>query len=145
MNLNPGNLVLVKADAWKRKRKIKDRWQEETWEVVCQITADVPSYEVMNQHSQESSTETDFFLLCQRLAFPCVSAAIIHGTGVPAPPHARLPLTEVMKRGCHKRKLARHSPNDLPVKLPWGVKTESCSLYHGHLLEHPPKMGEDHR
>ena len=50
VNLKPGDLVLVKADAWKGKRKIKDRWEEETWEVVHQITADVPSYEVMNQH-----------------------------------------------------------------------------------------------
>ena len=33
MNLKPGDLVLVKADAWKQKRKIKDRWDEETWEV----------------------------------------------------------------------------------------------------------------
>ena len=33
VNLKPGNLVLVKADAWKGKRKIKDRWDEETWEV----------------------------------------------------------------------------------------------------------------
>ena len=48
----------------------------------------------MNQHADghESSTETGFFSLHQRLAFPCVWAAIIHGTGVPAPPHARLPL-----------------------------------------------------
>ena len=50
MNLKPGDLVLVKADAWKGKRKIKDRWDEETWEVSQQIVADVPSYEVMNQH-----------------------------------------------------------------------------------------------
>ena len=34
VNLKPGNLVLVKADTWKGKRKIKDRWDEETWEVV---------------------------------------------------------------------------------------------------------------
>ena len=34
VNLKPGDLVLVKADAWKGKRKIKDRWEEETWEVV---------------------------------------------------------------------------------------------------------------
>ena len=33
VNLKPGDLVLVKADAWKGKRKIKDRWDEETWEV----------------------------------------------------------------------------------------------------------------
>ena len=50
MNLKPGNLVLVKADAWKGKRKIKDRWDEETWEVSRQIAADVPSYKVTNQH-----------------------------------------------------------------------------------------------
>ena len=33
VNLKPGNLVLVKADAWRGKRKIKDQWDEETWEV----------------------------------------------------------------------------------------------------------------
>ena len=50
MNLKPGDLVLVKADAWQGKRKIKDRWDEETWEVLQQIAADMPSYEVTNQH-----------------------------------------------------------------------------------------------
>ena len=49
VNLKPGNLVLLKVDAWKGKSKIKDRWEEETWEVVHQIVADVPSYKVMNQ------------------------------------------------------------------------------------------------
>ena len=34
VNLKPGDLVLMKADAWKGKRKIKDRWEEETWKVV---------------------------------------------------------------------------------------------------------------
>ena len=52
VNLKAGNLVLVKVDAWKGKRKIKDRWEEETWEVVHQIMADVPSYEVMNQYGR---------------------------------------------------------------------------------------------
>ena len=50
VNLKPGDLVLVKADAWEGKRKIKDRWEEETWEVVHQIVADIPSYKVTNQH-----------------------------------------------------------------------------------------------
>ena len=50
VNMKPGNLILVKADAFKRKRKIKDRWEDETWEVVHQIMTDIPSYEVMNQH-----------------------------------------------------------------------------------------------
>ena len=52
MNLKPGDLVLVKADAWKGKGKIKDRWDEETWEVSQQIAVDVPSYKVTNQHGQ---------------------------------------------------------------------------------------------
>ena len=50
VNLKPGDLILVKADAFKGKRKIRDRWEEETCEVVHQIAMDVPSYEVMDQH-----------------------------------------------------------------------------------------------
>ena len=34
VNLKPGDLVLVKMDAWKGKRKIKDGWDEETWKGV---------------------------------------------------------------------------------------------------------------
>ena len=52
MNLKPGNLVLVKADAWKWKRKIKDRGDEETWEVSWQVVTGMPSYEVTNQCRQ---------------------------------------------------------------------------------------------
>ena len=52
VNLKPGDLVPVKAVARKGKRKIKDRWDEETWEVSQQIATDVPSYEVTNQHRQ---------------------------------------------------------------------------------------------
>ena len=43
VNLKPGDLVLVKADAFKGKRKIKDRWEEDTWKVVHQITTNIPS------------------------------------------------------------------------------------------------------
>ena len=63
MNLKPGDLVLVKVDAWKGKRKIKDRWDEETWEVSQQIAADVPSYKVMNQHRQSRVLHQNQLLL----------------------------------------------------------------------------------
>ena len=63
MNLKPGNLVLVKADAWKGKRKIKDWWDEETWEVSQQIAADVPSYEVTNQHGWSQVLHRNWLLL----------------------------------------------------------------------------------
>ena len=52
MGLKPDNLVIVKVDAFKGKRKIKDRWEDETCEVVCQIMTDVPSYEVTDQCGQ---------------------------------------------------------------------------------------------
>ena len=63
VNLKPDNLVLVKADAWKGKRKIKDRWDEETWEVSWQITTDVPSYKVTNQHGQSQVLHQNWLLL----------------------------------------------------------------------------------
>ena len=37
VNLKPGNQVLVKADAFEGRRKIKDRWEEDTWEVVHRL------------------------------------------------------------------------------------------------------------
>ena len=49
MELKPGNLVLGKADTFKGKRKIKDRWEDETCEVVHQIITDIPSCEVTDQ------------------------------------------------------------------------------------------------
>ena len=49
VNLKPGDLVLVKADAWKRKRKIKDCVGRRDLEVVHQIMVDNPSYKVTNQ------------------------------------------------------------------------------------------------
>ena len=52
VNLKPGDPVLVKADAFKGRRKIKDRWEGDTWEVVHQIATDIPSYEVMSQNSK---------------------------------------------------------------------------------------------
>ena len=63
VNLKPGDLVLVQADVWKEKRKIKDWWDEETWEVSHQIAANVPSYEVMNQHRQSQVLHQNWLLL----------------------------------------------------------------------------------
>ena len=58
MELKPDDLVLVKTDAFKGKVKIKDRWEDETCEVVHQITTDVPSYEVMDQHPPPQLTSS---------------------------------------------------------------------------------------
>ena len=63
MNLKPGNLVLVKADAFKGKRKIKDRWEKDTWEVVHQIMTDIPSYKVMDQCGRSCILHQNWLLL----------------------------------------------------------------------------------
>ena len=63
VNLKSGNLVIVKLDAFNRKRKIKDMWEEETWEVVHQIATDVPSYKVTNQHGRSWALHQNWLLL----------------------------------------------------------------------------------
>ena len=63
MNLKPGNLVLVKADAFKGKRKIRDRWKEETRKVVHLIVTDVPSYEAMDQCRKSCILHQNWLLL----------------------------------------------------------------------------------
>ena len=70
MNLKPGDLVLVKADAFNRKRKIKDRWEEETWEVVHQIATDVPSYKVTNQHGKSCILHWNWLLVASEVGVP---------------------------------------------------------------------------
>ena len=63
MDLKPGNLVLVKADTFQGKRKIKDRWEDEPHEVVHQIMTDVPLYEVTDQHRQSCILHCNQLLL----------------------------------------------------------------------------------
>ena len=63
VDLKPGNLALVKDDAFKGKRKIRDRWEEETYEVVQQIMTDIPSYEVMDQCGQSCILHQNWLLL----------------------------------------------------------------------------------
>ena len=104
VNLKPGNLVLVKADAFKGRRKIKDRWEEDTWEVVHQIMTDIPSYKVMNQHGKSCILHwNQLLLIASEVGVPLCMATIMYGTGVPASPPARLPLQEVKQNGHHKR------------------------------------------
>ena len=107
MDMKPGNLVLVKDDAFKGKRKIKDRWEDEACKVVHQIMTDIPSYKVIcdrqtNVDSHASSTKTNFFSLHQRLAFPCVWVSTKHRADVPAPTQLSQLPKGVMMRLCHK-------------------------------------------
>ena len=44
-----GDAVLLKQDAFQGKRKMKDRWGDEEYEVVHQVTPDMPAYKVCNR------------------------------------------------------------------------------------------------
>ena len=46
MQLMPGDVILMKLDAFQGKRKAKDRWSEVEYVVTCQVANDVPTYEV---------------------------------------------------------------------------------------------------
>ena len=63
MDLKPGDLVLVKADAFQGKRKIKDRWEDKPYEMVHQIATDIPLYEVTDQHGQSCILHCKWCLL----------------------------------------------------------------------------------
>ena len=44
--LVPGNVVLMKNDAYQGKQKVKDWWSETEYVVVHQVADGIPAYEV---------------------------------------------------------------------------------------------------
>ena len=54
ISLEPDDLVLAKADADKEKQKVKDWWEEEPYEVECQVVEGIPSYLLKNQWTGSS-------------------------------------------------------------------------------------------
>ena len=63
MDLKLGDLVLVKVDAFKGKRKIRDRWKDVACEVLCQIVIDIPSYKVTDQCGKSHILHENWLLL----------------------------------------------------------------------------------
>ena len=51
ISLEQGDLVLAKANAYKGMRKVKDQWEEELYEVECQVADGIPSYLLKNQQT----------------------------------------------------------------------------------------------
>ena len=49
MQLVPGDMVLMKNDVYQGKWKVKDRWSETEYVVVCQVADGVPAYEVKDE------------------------------------------------------------------------------------------------
>ena len=51
ISLEPGGLVLPKANAYRGRRKVKDWWEEELYKVECQVVEGIPSYLMKNQQT----------------------------------------------------------------------------------------------
>ena len=52
ISLEPGDLVLAKANAYRGRRKVKDNLEEEPYEVECQVAKGIPSYPMKNQQTR---------------------------------------------------------------------------------------------
>ena len=63
ISLEPGDLVLVKANAYKGRRKVKDWWEEEQYEVEHRIPEGIPSYLMKNQRTRHSQALHQNWLL----------------------------------------------------------------------------------
>ena len=71
VNLKPGNLVLVKADAFKGRSRIGGKMIHVRWCIRSWHMSPLMKWWT-NMEGHVSSTKTNFFSLHQRLVFPCV-------------------------------------------------------------------------
>ena len=146
MDLKPGDLVLVKADTFKGKRNIKDRWEDEPHKVVCQIMTDVPSYEVTNQCRQSCILHCNRLLLVASETGIPLCVGVHHGwnrctSPTPVKPTPKGSESEIMP--CIDSGLV--TTQRQAWKTSWGGSMGSYDFSCGCLLEHPPRMGEDFR
>ena len=51
VSLEPGDLDLAKADAYRGRSKVKDWWEEEPYKVECQVAEGIPSYIMKHQQT----------------------------------------------------------------------------------------------
>ena len=54
ISLEPGDLFLAKADAYRGRRKVKDWWEDEPYKVEHQVAEGIPSYLMKNQETGHS-------------------------------------------------------------------------------------------
>ena len=48
--------MLKNADMFQGKRKVKDWWSEVEYEIICQVTNGVPSYEIRDSSGNVKTT-----------------------------------------------------------------------------------------
>ena len=61
--LVPGNIVLMKNDAFQGKQKVKDQWSETEYVVIHQVTDGVPAYEVKDEAGSVKTVHHNWLFL----------------------------------------------------------------------------------
>ena len=143
--LKPGDLILVKADAFQGKRKIKDRWKDKPHKVVCQIMTDVSLYEVKDQHGNSHVLHQNWLLLI------ALEAGVLLCMGVrQVQDRCTSPIpVKPTPGGSDRRKTMPQEDDGLAIiqcqdrKSSLGWINGSYCFSHGCQPEHPLKMGED--
>ena len=79
MQLVPGDVVLMKNDAYQGKQKVKDRWSETEYVVVRQVTDGIPAYEVKDEGGNVKTIHHNWLFLVATLK----EAVTPLGAGVP--------------------------------------------------------------
>ena len=65
--LVPGDVVLMKNDAYQGKWKVKDQWSETEYVVVCQVADGVPAYEVKDEAGNVKTVHRNWLFLVATL------------------------------------------------------------------------------
>ena len=76
VQLVPGDTVLLKQDAFQGKRKMKDRCSDEEYEVVCQVTPDMPMYEVHDRSGNARVIHSNRLFLVASISKPVTSLSL---------------------------------------------------------------------
>ena len=68
--------VLLKQDAFQGERKMKDRWGDEEYEVIHQVTPDVPTYEVRDRSGNARVIHRNRLFLVASLSEPVIPLSL---------------------------------------------------------------------
>ena len=121
VQLVPGDTVLLKQDAFQGKRKMKDRWGDEEYEVVHQVAPDVPTYEVHDRSGNARVVHQNRLFLVASISEPVTPLSLD---------------TELLEAMSERSTLVEPTPldckSDSPEETMWEVLTQ-C-LTRGMLL-----------
>ena len=108
----PGDAVLWKQDAFQGKRKMKDRWGDEEYEVVCQVAPDVPVYEVHDRSGNARVIHQNRLFLVASISEPVTPLSL--GTELSEATSEQSTLAELTALECE---------SDSPEEMTWEALT----------------------